>query len=413
MSGGLFGALARKSGDISILDKLPSFLMSPESKSGITITPSSALQIATMFAAGRVIGEGVAQSSCRLMQHRVNRAGADRQATHALDFMLGRMPNETQTAFEFLETLVFHLLFVGNAFVFINRVGEGRIFELLIIEPGCVTVKQLRDKSLVYELSAPDGSRQTLTKQSIWHLRGPSWNGWMGMETIKIAREALGLSLALETGHAEMHKAGGALLGTYSVEDSLSAEQYEMLSGWVKSHFTGHRKGQPMIMDRGAKWLSQQMTGVDAEHLATRRFQIEEICRFARVMPIMVMQQDKTATYASAEQMFLQHIVHTIDPWTRRIAASADVALLTHAELKSGMYFEFNISAMMRGDYKSRQEGLQIQRRNGVVNANEWRDFEGMNPREDEGGDQYIVEGNMAVQDGRDLVPVSILKGVN
>jgi hypothetical protein len=60
----------------------------------------------------------------------------------------------------------------------------------------------------------------------------------------------------------------------------------------------------------------------------------------------------------------------------------------------------------MRGDYKSRQEGLQIQRRNGVINADEWRDLEDMNPREDDGGDQYIVEGNMAVQDGRDLVPI-------
>ena len=50
-------------------------------------------------------------------------------------------------------------------------------------------------------------------------------------------------------------------------------------------------------------------------------------------------------------------------------------------------------------------EGLQIARRTGAINANEMRRRLGMNPRTDKGGDQYIVEANMAVQDGRDLPP--------
>ena len=117
------------------------------------------------------------------------------------------------------------------------------------------------------------------------------------------------------------------------------------------------------------------MTGVDLEHLSTRRFQIEEICRSARVLPIMVGMADK----------------------------SGEVSLLTEAEQDAGYILRFNLSAFMRGDYKSRQEGLQIQRRNGVISADEWRELEDMAPRDDSGGAQYIVEANMALQDGRDL----------
>lgn len=69
--------------------------------------------------------------------------------------------------------------------------------------------------------------------------------------------------------------------------------------------------------------FNTSMSGVDAQHLETRRFQIEEICRFFGVMPIMIGYSDKASTYASAEQMFLAHVVHTLAPWYTRLQATA------------------------------------------------------------------------------------------
>ena len=410
MMRGLFGSIADTiEAKAQTLDQLPGFMFGPESKTGVTVTYSTALQVMAMLACCKVVGEGVAQSPRKLMRSRKNSPGADKAADHPLYRLLSRKPNGWQTAFEFWETIVFHVMLVGNAFIFVNRVG-GRVHELIIIEPNKVTVTQLPNKELRYKVVADDGSARIMPPGVIWHVRGPSWNGWMGMETVRLAREALGLALATEDAHARLHKDGAVQNGVYSVEGPLTAEQQAQLTEWIKRKTMGDRKGDPLILDRGAKWLAQQLTGVDAQHLETRRFQIEEVCRAARVLPIMAMQSDKAATYASSEQMFLAHVIHTLDPWTTRLAQSADVGLLTDAELDEGLYLEFNLSALMRGDYKSRQEGLQIQRRNGIVNANQWRDLEGWNPRDDEGGDQYIVEGNMAIQDGRDLVPVQPTK---
>lgn len=105
----------------------------------------------------------------------------------------------------------------------------------------------------------------------------------------------------------------------------------------------------------------------------------------------------------------LAHSMHTLAPWGGRIEQSAEVNLLSEREQLAGLEVKVNLAALMRGDFKSRQEGLQIMRRNGVINANTWLALEDMDPREDEGGDQYIVEGNMAVQDGRDLVPTKTI----
>jgi phage portal protein BeeE len=60
-----------------------------------------------------------------------------------------------------------------------------------------------------------------------------------------------------------------------------------------------------------------------------------------------------------------------------------------------------NVDALLRGDPKARAEALQIQRRNGVINANQWRALNDMDPRIDEGGDRYIIESNMQSDSGR------------
>jgi HK97 family phage portal protein len=73
--------------------------------------------------------------------------------------------------------------------------------------------------------------------------------------------------------------------------------------------------------------------------------------------------------------------------------------LLTADEQDQGYYFRFNVDGLLRGDSKSRAEALKIQRQNGIINANEWRALENMNPIE--GGDVYLTPLNMR-QDGVD-----------
>lgn len=404
---GLFGAIAAPSlksdGDSArTLDSLPGFLMGPESKSGVSVTWSNALQVSCMLACAKVVGEGVAQARCRLIKQRAGAVGFDPATTHPLYNLLYRKPNLWQSAFEFWETIVFHVMLVGNAYVYINRVGSGRIHELLIIQPNHVTVTQLDDYSLVYDVTMPNNRYVRLDSSAIWHIRGPSWNGWMGMETIRLAREALGLSIALEDSHAAMHKNGAQPSGVYSIEGNLDDAQHTKLMNWLKSYAQSER-GAPLVLDRAAKWFAQQMSGVDAQHIETRRFQVEEICRGVRVIPLMVGQSEKSATYASVEQLLVAHRMHTLGPWGGRLEQSGEAQLLTEAEVADGYELRFNMDAHVLSDFKSRQEGFQIQRRNGVINADEWREAEGRNPRADPGGPQFIVEANMALQEGGPL----------
>ncbi len=322
-------------------------------KSGEAVSWRTAVEVSSVWACNRVLGDGVAQVPWKLMKA----DGAKRQPAtdHPLYEVLYRRPNPWQTSVEFRRQMMLHRVLAGNAFAFKNRV-RGQVVELLPLQPGWVMVEQLADWSLRYKVRLFDrGEQLEIPASEIWHQRGPSWNGWMGLEGVRLAREAIGLAMATESSQAKMHKDGVRPTGLYAVEGVLTKEQYAPLREQIMKQQTEDGGGL-MLLDRKATFTSTTMTGVDAQHLETRKHQVEDVCRFFGVMPIMVGQADKAATYASAEQMFLAHVVHTLGPWHVDIEQSADVNLLTPEEIRAGYYTKFFPQALLRGDNKGRAE---------------------------------------------------------
>ncbi len=326
-----------------------------QSGSGAMVNWRTALQVTTVLACTKVIAEGVAQVPFKVYQRSTNRVEA---SNHDVFDLLYRRPNPWQTSFEFRETQVFHAVLTGDAYVHKLRVGSARrVASLELCEPQRMRVKRERDGRIRYFYTPEGGSEFEIAADDMWHLRGPSWNSWKGLEAVRLAREAIGLSIATEAQHADLHRNGARVSGFYSVEGTITPKQFDDLDVWLEKYRQGgERSGKPVLLDRGATFKSTQMNGVDAQHIETRKFQVEEICRAMRVMPIMIGQSDKTSTYASAEQMFLAHVVHTLMPWYERIEQSADVNLLTEGDRRQGFYTKFNPNALMRGASKDRAE---------------------------------------------------------
>lgn len=367
------------------------------SATGKVISVKTAVEVAAVFACMRVIGEGIAQVPLKLMQESAD--GKTRLAAkeHPLYEILACRPNAWQTSFEFRETVAMHAVLCGNAFSFINRLSNGKIAELIPFTPGQVTVKQADDWTLKYEVRAQSGRTQTFPAESIWHVRGPSWNSWMGLEAVDIAREAIGLAMATEEQQARMQKNGVRTSGIYSVDGTLTTDQYKSLKAWIVQETAGiENTGSPMLVDRAAKWLNTSMTGVDAQTIETRRMQIEEICRFFRVLPIMVGAESKNTTYASAEQMFLAHLIHTLAPWYSRLEQSIDANLLTAKERAAGYYANFVEEGLLRGSAVDTKDAILGYVNGGVITTNEGRARLDMNPDPDPASDKLRIPANTA-----------------
>lgn len=395
----IFG-LEAKSDVTSSLDLFRELYGGRESRAGVPVTWSRSLEVSTVLACCRVNANGVAQVPWR--PYRDDGSSRSPARGHPLYPLISLRPNPWQTSYEFRETIMFHVLLTGNAFIFVNRVGiDRKVKELIPIDPARVSVKQRPDQTLVYVVRGDNGEVREFGQDAIWHLRGPSWNSWMGMEAVKLARDAIGLTISLEQGQAEFQKNGAQTSGVLSPKSKLSPDRYEFLSAWLDRHLPGgDRFGKPLIVDDDANYIAMSMTAIDQQLVESRKHQIEEICRAFGVMPIMVGHADKTATYASAEQMFLAHVVHTLAPWYQRIEQSADVNLLSEEDRLAGYYTKFTPNALMRGAAKDRGEfyakALGSGGTKGWMTQNEVRAFEEMDRSDDPEADKLPQPTNAA-----------------
>lgn len=362
----------------SSLDILRELYGGRSSYAGKSVSVTTAIQVSAAIACGRVIAQALATMPFKLLRQ------TGRNIAPALDHRLYdklmTAPNPLQSAFEFREQLALHAAFCGNAYVWIPTVSRG-IDALYLLEPSWVRVDYAWPELPTYSVTVPGGDKFTLTWNEIWHIKAPAWCTYFGLEFIRIARETLGLTIAMEESQAKFQAQGVQTSGFLSVDGKLTDEQYKKLKNWIlHEHSSSANAGAPMIIDNAAKWVSQAMSNVDAQTLEMRRFQIEEVCRFMGVMPIMVAHYEKTATHASAEEMFLQHLVHTVQPWATRIENSADRWLLSQQERTSGLYWKYNEKALIRMAAKDQGEYFNRLAGGPIMTRNEARAYMDMNP---------------------------------
>lgn len=390
----LFGG-ERKASSLDLLK----LMAPPATKSGQRVDAKTALQVTAVLACVRCLADGVSQVPLKL--YRYDEATGSRRTAkdHDLYSLLYARPNEWQTSYEFRETMMFHCALTGNFFAYKNLVG-GTLTELVPLEPGRVRVERdPKTGTLSYSVRTESGAVEEFPAELIWHLKGPAWTAWQGLDAVALARDAIGLAMATEEHHGALHKHGARPGGVLSVSGRLSDQEYTRLRTWIDTHYAGSENSfQTMLLDRDAKFSPHAMTGVDSQHLETRRFQIEEICRAFRVMPIMAGYLDKASTYASAEQMFLAHVVYTLAPWYERIEQSIAANLLSDSDRDEGVYPKFTANGLLRGAAADRSAYYSAALGSGGSPAwmtpNEIRALEEMNPIE--GGDLLPVATNPA-----------------
>lgn len=321
-------------------------------KAKVTITEGTALEVSAVFCAARVIAEGLAQ-----MPLKVKRRTGERTEVltdHPLVSLL-RKPNSWQTGYEFVETMGFIAAVCGNFVALKTTAPDGRVLELIPLPPGTWSVRQEPDHRLIYTVTADGRDIGDFRSEQVLHVRGIGFDGCEGLEPVKLAREALGLSKALEWQQSTQAGNGGRPSGVLSTDKALGPEDLKKIrDGWSKLYGSGG-SGGIAVLDLGWKFSPMQTNSVDAQLIETRKYQIEEIARAFRVFPQMLMQTDKASTFASAEQFFRAHVIHTLGPWMKRIEAVIFRDLLS-AECDQDVFADFEERALLRGDFRDQAD---------------------------------------------------------
>lgn len=344
---------------------------------GIAVNDKTALQVSTVLDCVRVIADGCATPDLHVYRHKND--GKTELATNIPEYrLLSRRPNEWQTSFEWRRLMTFHAALTGAALSIKVRGDNGRVRELIPVMPGRWDVRKISRYEVRYRCWDEFGLIGEFNPADVFVLNNLQWD-WIGaLNAVKLAQSAIGLAIATEKSQASMHENGLRAGGVYSVEGSLNTEQHQRLTGWIKEKFTGPGKaGAPLILDRNAKWTNTALSGVDAQHVETRRLQIEEICRAFNVFPIMVGHSDKSATFASSEAFFAAHLKHTLRPWHKAWRDRLDETLLDGS---GPLSVKFDTRYLTEGAMKDRAMWARTMAELGIYTRNEIREEEGKDP---------------------------------
>lgn len=352
--------LSRKSRSMTLEQAASVFeWMRFKNSAGISVSRNDAVRVSALFCAIRVIAEGVAQAPVRLLQEDFDAQAQRYMRVQRPDLpihrLLARRPNSWQTPFQFIEYMVTAAVLDGGFLGVKVRDANGEVREIIPVVMGGWGVEQTPDYELIYRVADGNKVIGTYQQSDVVHFAGPSLDTIEGVNPIDVAREALGLSMAIERQQARMAGRGGLPSGILAFEQGKTPEQISQLkAAWSAKYGVGG-EGGVAVLDSAAKFYPMTMTSVDAQHLETRRFQIEEVARLMRVQPIMLMQADKAATFASAEQMFRNHVIHTLAPWMTRLEHTLNRDLLTRSS-EQNLRFDMDERALLRGDFADQAE---------------------------------------------------------
>jgi len=340
---------------------------------GVHVNALTALKVTTVLACVKVIADGCATP--KLHVYREQNDGRREKATNIPEYrLLARRANEWQTSFEWRRQMTMHAALEGRALSIKVRGDNRRVRELIPVPPGSWTVERTSRYELVYRCWDEFGLIGTFSPDDVFLLNGLQWDWVRNLDAVKLARSAIGLAMATEQSQAAMHQNGLRPSGVYSVEKTLDETQHTRLTAWIKKFAGLAKNGDPLVLDNGAKWTPTSQTGVDAQHVETRRLQIEEICRGYGVFPIMVGHNDKSATFASSEAFFAAHAKHTLAPWHMAWTQRMDEMLLDGS---GPLFAEFDTRYLMAGSMKDRAQWARTMAEMGIYTRNEIRDEEG------------------------------------
>lgn len=369
-------------------------------KSGAQVSTSTALQVTSYHRGILVIAEGLAQLPIEL--HRRVGKGTEPATDHPAYDVLLNQANNLQDAFQFWRTTLMHAAGAGNG-VSYKVVVNGALREIIPIRPECASIN-LPDRfnRVSYDLTFEGGDFATVSADQVLHIRGPSWSAYRGLDPSVIGREAIGLARSTEETHAQLHRNGARPSGVLESEQKLNKAQIDLLrSQWQEMYSGSSNVGKTPVMSNGLKWKQVTQTGVETEHLDTRKHQIEEIARLLGVFPIMLGHAgDQSPTFASADAFLEAHVRYTLQPWIKAVRSAVETQILTREDRAQGLYCRVDTSELLRGSLKDRTDyykaALGTNSSPGWLRPNEVREDDGWNPDEDPKMDEVWQPATMA-----------------
>jgi HK97 family phage portal protein len=369
------------------------------SYSGKSVTTDTAMNVAAFWRCVRLISETIGTLPLEL--YRKEKDGSRTLAEdHHYHDLFKESPNADQTAVEYWEGQGAALCLAGNGYSLLGFSGK-RLVSITPLDPYDCRPVRLPDGRKIFRVT-DRGKTEDLPEDKIFHVKGFGTDIDIGLSPVSYARHTLGEALAAMEASGSVFANGMKAPGFFVMPagaGTLDATQRKQAEKTLVDRFTGKdATGKAGILEGGVKWESVSMNFEDAQMVQMRGFNVEEVCRWMGVPPILAGHSPSGQTMwgSGVEQIMLAWLVLGLRAYLKRIESAFQKRILRPEERK--LYkAELNVEALLRADSRTRSELFASAAQNGRMTRNEIRALDNYRPLP--GGDVLTVQSNLVPLD--------------
>lgn len=363
-------------------------------ETGQCINPETALQLSVVFACVKLIAETVA--TLPLLVYRRKPNGRVVASDHPLYFLLHDSPNADQTAVEFWEELVAHIVLRGRAYVFKGVDVNDTVFELRVLDQDRIgTPYRLSNGTIIYPYNHPTRGHVNYTDRDIWVPRG-----FGGLSVIQYGARSMGAAISAEGAASHLYGNDMKPNAVITRDEIFTKDQRRQIKEAIEDGMMTSKVGGALrLLEGGMKYQQLSLSPEDAQLLETRQYSVEDLCRWFGMNPAMIGHGTAVSNWGTGrEQINLAFLQYVLRAYTKRLEQGITKWLLKPEE-RSKFYAEFSVEGLLRADSAGRAAFYSAMTQNGIMTRNEVRDLENLDALP--GGDELTIQSN--------LVPATLL----
>jgi len=297
----------------------------------------------------------------------------------------------------------------GNAYARLDRDASGEVISMWPMPADQVETRVLADGSMIYVYSFANDVA-ILAAENVLHLKNLG-NGTVGLAKLEFMGATTDEAAKAQDSASKIFGTGGKPTGVLMIDKVLNKEQRAAVAANFAGLAAGNT-GKIHLLEADMKYQQLSLSPVEQQLLETRKYGVEEICRWFDVPPTLIHHSNVTAWGAGIFEIKDGFYTLSLGPLCVNIAQAVTKRVMTSRQ-RATMSIEISMDAIMRASIKDRFEIYAKAVQNGLKTRDECRQLENDPPLP--GGDQLTAQSNLVPIDhaGEKIKPAAGGNGDN
>ena len=364
---------------------------------GIDTKNEKELSEATYFACMKILAESLGKMPLKLLRNTEGN-GVVAARDHPLYYVLKERPNRYMNSSTFWSTMEYNRNHYGNSYALIR--GSGADMKLYPLDEKKIQVyyddaRLLGNIPDIYYKYASGESFYTFGSEEILHFKtSNTFDGIKGISVREQLKNTIQGNLKAQSMQNKLYENGMTAKAVLQYTGNLNDANVKALVAGIERYASGDfaEEGIKNIIPLP---LGFQMTPLntklaDNQFIELKKYSALQIASAFGIKPNQIGDYTKSS-YASAEAQQLSFYVDTLLYIIKQYEEELNYKLLTEEERKQGYHFKFNVSVILRADFKTQLETLGNAVSNGLYTPNEARSL--LDLENKEGADELLCNG--------------------